>query len=312
MVDQSWRAACARAGMGPRAGGRASAEPRRLEFDQWPAAGASEHAPSRRGRPSTNRNTRSREKGRGMHCPFRQRRRHAPARRTCLNQVHGSSAAAYSSSGIRVRRQSWPWYRVGGSLIGRSMATRMLFRVAGPASLPAVLFTATVIGQAVDRSQPPRLEASAGGFTVRRLTAPIEIDGRAWIAVTPIIAAQTVRAPNGQFAIRLAEETAGGDVERFRVSIVEGSGPPVQVVPGTAANVYITPDSRWIVGEILEAVDVRAWRTYSLSKAFGIAPYVIPRAISADGRRLFIVKRACPFDCRDIPDEYYEIRFPEI
>ena len=184
-----------------------------------------------------------------------------------------------------------------------------LFKAARLVSLPAVLSSAMAIGQAVDRFQPPRADPSAGGFTVRRLAAPVDVDGRAWIAVTPISGTQTASAPNAQFAIRL-EEAASGDIVFFRVWFVEGGRPPVQIDPGTAAYAFITPDSRWIIVGTLEAIDVRDWRRYSLSKAFDIRSYVIPRAISADGRRLFIVRQACPFDCRDIPDEYYEIGFP--
>jgi hypothetical protein len=34
------------------------------------------------------------------------------------------------------------------------------------------------------------------------------------------------------------------------------------------------------------------------------------RAISADGRRLFISQRDCPFDCRNVPEKFYEIQLP--
>jgi hypothetical protein len=165
--------------------------------------------------------------------------------------------------------------------------------------------------QAVDRSQPPRIEASAGGFTVRRLDKPVMIDGRTWIAVEEIIGAQTVRAPNGQFAIRL-EETPSVEVVRFRVWFIQNGGTPVLIAPGTAIFSWITPDSRWIISGTLEAIDVKAWRAYSLSKAFNIEPYVLLRAISADGRRLVISRAPCWVDCRalGIADEYYEIGFP--
>jgi predicted alpha/beta superfamily hydrolase len=200
------------------------------------------------------------------------------------------------------------WYRdkanKGCALTGVTRAIALVTAIGG-----ATLYGSTAGPQVVDRSQPPRIDASTGGFAVRRLAAPVEVDGRSWIEVTPIVGAGTVRAPDGQFAIAL-EEAGSGDVVYFRVSIIEGGGAPVQVLPGTGTYAFITPDSRWIIAGTLEAVDVRNWRRYSLSRAFDIGAYVIPRAISADGRRLFIVKRACPFDCRDIPDEYYEVEFP--
>jgi hypothetical protein len=168
---------------------------------------------------------------------------------------------------------------------------------------------ATARAQAVDRFQPPRVEASAPGFTVHRLSSPVTIDGQTWIAVQPIIGAQTVRAPNGEFAITL-EETTSVEIVHFRILFTASGVAPVQVDPGLAVYAFITPDSRWIISGTLEVIDVKNWRKYSLSKAFNIAPYVIVRAISRDGQRLVISQQDCPFDCRNFPDQYYEIRFP--
>ena len=163
--------------------------------------------------------------------------------------------------------------------------------------------------QVVDRSQPPAVQPSEGGFTVRRLPGPVEVDGRAWIAVAPIIEARTVSAPNRQFAIRL-EEATSVDIVFFRIWFSEDGRAPVQVNPGSAAYAYITPDSRWVISGTLEAIDVRNWRAYSLSKAFNIRAFVVLEAISADTRKLFIRRQACPFDCQGIPDEYFEIGIP--
>ena len=172
-----------------------------------------------------------------------------------------------------------------------------------------VIPLATNGSQAVDRSMPPRVEASAGGFTIRSLTGPVTIDGKAWIAVGPIFSTGTVRAPNGQFAITLAEASSV-EVVHFRITFAEGGRPPVQIDPGTAVYAYITPDSRWIINGTLEFTDVRNWQKYSLSKAFNIEPFVVLKAISSDGRRLFISQQDCAFDCRNFPNKYYEITFP--
>jgi hypothetical protein len=163
--------------------------------------------------------------------------------------------------------------------------------------------------QAIDRSQPPRVEASAGGFTARRLDNPITVDGRVWIPVKEIIGVQTVRAPSRQFAIKL-EEASSVEVGHFRVWFIQNDGTAVLIAPGTAIYSFITPDSRWIINGTLEAIDVRDWRAYSLSKAFNIEPYVILDAISADGRRLLISQRPCWVDCGSFPAKYYEIGFP--
>ena len=163
--------------------------------------------------------------------------------------------------------------------------------------------------QAVDRSQPPRVETAAGGFTVVRLDNPVTIDGKTWTAVKPISEARTLRAPNGQFAITL-EEATSVEVVHFRVWFTGAAGPRVQLDPGNAVYAFITPDSRWIISGTLEVVDVRNWRAYSLSKVFNIQPYVILRAVSRDGRRLFISQQPCPFDCQGVPGTYYEIGLP--
>jgi hypothetical protein len=181
----------------------------------------------------------------------------------------------------------------------------LLAAMTGIAWLPNL----TATPQAVDRSRPPRIEESAGGFSVRRLTEPVVVDGRTWIAVESIIGAQTVRASNGQFSITL-EEASSVEVVRFRISFTEGRGVPVQVDPGTAVYAFITPDSRWIITGTLEVIDVRNWRKYSLSKAFNVEAFVGLRAISADGRRLFVSQRDCPFDCRNVPEKFYEIQLP--
>ena len=182
--------------------------------------------------------------------------------------------------------------------------------------LAAIIGFATVRGATqdvprADRSKPPSVVEAPDGFTVRRLSGPVPIDGHTWIAIETANAAGRVRAPNARFTLTLEEaKDHAGDVVRFRIFFTEGGGARVQLHPGVAAYAYITPDSRWIVSDPLDVVDVRNWRKYSLSKSFNIASYIIPRAISADGRRLFISRQACPFDCQNIPHEYFEIGFP--
>jgi hypothetical protein len=169
---------------------------------------------------------------------------------------------------------------------------------------------ATPAAQA-DRSTPPSVDASAGGFTVRRLPGPITIDGRVWTEVQPIIGETTVRAPNGQFTLTL-EESTSVEIVRFRISITEGKGTPVPLDPGDAIFVFITPDSRWIFVDPIDVIDVRDWRRYNLSTLFDVDRFVLVRAISVDGQRLFISSQPCPFDCPNSSNEYYEIGFPAI
>lgn len=167
------------------------------------------------------------------------------------------------------------------------------------------------LAQAGDRSMPPRAAEGTGGFTIRRLAEAPVIDGRTWIEThDQVMTTGTSRAPNGQFTLIMEDAPdRGGDVARFAIYFSDGRAPRVLLDPDVAYT-YISPDSRWIISEPLEAIDVTTWIKYSLSKAFNIEPYVVMRAISPDRRRLYISRQACPFDCRHIPDEHYEIRFP--
>jgi hypothetical protein len=183
--------------------------------------------------------------------------------------------------------------------------------------LAAIIGFATVEvatqGQRADRSKPPSALDSAGGFTVRRLSAPVAIDGRTWIAIESGSTAGLLRAPNARFTLTLDEaKEHAGDVVRFRISFIERGGKRVQLDSALSAYAYISSDSRWIISEPLEVVDVVNWRRYSLSKSFNVDPYIVLRAISADGRRLFVSRQPCAFDCQHLPHEYFEIGFPAI
>jgi hypothetical protein len=172
--------------------------------------------------------------------------------------------------------------------------------------LPAAMHGA----QGGNRSKPPAAQASAAGLAIRRLPGPVTVDGRQWVAATPIVGRQTVSAPNGQFTLTLDEPNAEGDVVRFRPLFTEDGRAPVQLTPDVVSYALITADSRWIVLEPLDVIDVASWRRYTLARVFDIQPYVSPQAISADGRRLVVSRRDCPFDCRDRPSEYYELELP--
>jgi hypothetical protein len=119
---------------------------------------------------------------------------------------------------------------------------------------------------AADRSKPPIAGVSAGGFTVRRLSGPVAIDGRTWLAIDPIFGPKTVPARNGEFTISLTGSIDEGDPGRSRLTLVERGGQPVALAAGPVSYAYVTDDSRWILFEPLEVIDVRAWRRYSLGK----------------------------------------------
>jgi len=173
-----------------------------------------------------------------------------------------------------------------------------------------LLMSVALLAQTVDRSRPPLVTSSTDGFTVRRLPGPVVSDGRAWIEAEPIIGVQSVRAANGGFTITLSAPNDQGDVERYRVQFTAAGGRAIALTDQFVSYVFVTRDSRWIFLEPLDAIDVRAWRRYNLSAAFGIQAYVSIRAVSADGRRLIVSRSDCAIDCRSIPDQYYEITIP--
>jgi len=163
----------------------------------------------------------------------------------------------------------------------------------------------------VDRSSPPIADASAGGFTARRLPGLVPIDGREWISVRTIGPGEAAASRSGGYSVSLRQPTDEGDLERAHPLFERPGEPAVSLAPGVVAYAYVTVDGKWIFVEPLDVIDVSTWRRYSLSGRLGIEPYIAMRAISADGRRLIVSRRDCAFDCQTIQDEYYEIVIPE-
>jgi hypothetical protein len=184
-----------------------------------------------------------------------------------------------------------------------------VLRGASPVAIVMFAGVAALATQSVDRSRPPTFFDGDGGFTVRRLADPISVDGRNWIEVRSIATGKGFRAPNGAFTLTFRELADSGELVRDRVFFAEGTRVPVEIERASTYT-YVTPDSRWIVLEPIEVIDVTTWRRYSLSKVFKIEPFVVLRAISSDRRRLYLSRQPCPFDCQHLPHEYYEITFP--
>jgi len=187
-----------------------------------------------------------------------------------------------------------------------------------PALVSASLVLACAAGQTqpIDRSKPPAVVSSTGGFTSRRLTALPDIDGRNWIAAAKVFGPARVSAPNGRFTLTLEaakpnEDT--GDLAGFRLYFAEGPAAAVEIGPAFTNFVFVTGDSRWIItAQQFDAIDVVNWRKYSLREALHVDGFFDIRAVSADGRRLVIATQPCPFDCQNVPnrDPYYEIQLP--
>lgn len=177
-------------------------------------------------------------------------------------------------------------------------------------AISSALNAGLCVAQGIDRSMPPALDTSTGGFTITRLSAPVVIDGQRWIAAQPYFGGEhVVNATSGQFAVMLRDPNDSGDVRRFRATFRELGRSPVSLTPD-AVSWALLADNRWILLESLDVIDTRAWRRYSLAKQSGIAPHASPVAVSADGQRVVIARRDCALDCADIKPEYSEIRLP--
>ena len=75
-------------------------------------------------------------------------------------------------------------------------------------------------------------------------------------------------------------------------------------------QVFVTSDGRYTVTEPLYVLDVREWKQYAVFESLQIPNYTKIEAISRDGKRLFISRRDCAIDCKDVRVEYYELTWP--
>jgi hypothetical protein len=55
---------------------------------------------------------------------------------------------------------------------------------------------------------------------------------------------------------------------------------------------------------------VREWKQYALFESLQIMNYTKIEAIARDGKRLFISRRDCGIDCKDVRVEYYVLTWP--
>jgi hypothetical protein len=139
------------------------------------------------------------------------------------------------------------------------------------------------------------------------------IDGRAWIAanVQTTSSPGTVRVPTRAFSLTLTDcGDHAGDFDRCQLLFHRGRAAPVRIHDGFTGWVFVTPDGRYIVTEPLYVLDVSEWKQYALFEALEIPNYTNIEAISRDGKRLFISRRDCAMDCRDVRVEYYEVTLP--
>ena len=102
----------------------------------------------------------------------------------------------------------------------------------------------------------------------------------------------------------------GGDFDRCHLLFQRGRATPVRIDAGFTGWVFVTPNGRYIVTEPLDVLDVREWKQYALFEVLQISNYTKIEAISRDGVRLFMSRRDCAIDCKDVRVEYYELILP--
>ena len=169
------------------------------------------------------------------------------------------------------------------------------------------------LGQIPDVTKPPPILKSAGQFSATRLSRPPVIDGRAWIAANVQTTSSPGKVPllTQGFSLTLTDcGDHAGDFDRCQLLFQRGRAAPVRIHDGFTGWVFVTPDGRYIVTEPLYVLDVSEWKQYALFEALQIPNYTNIEAISHDGKRLFISRRDCAMDCRDVRVEYYEVTLP--
>jgi hypothetical protein len=178
----------------------------------------------------------------------------------------------------------------------------------------AVLWVeAASLGQIPDVTKTPQIMHEPGLFSAAQLSRPPLIDGREWIAanVQTTSSPRAIPVPTQAFSLTLTDcGDHGGDFERCQLIFRRGRTTPVRIGNGFTGWVFVTPDGRYIVTEPLYVLDVREWKQYALFEALQIPNYTKVEAISRDGKRLFISRRDCAIDCRNVRVEYYELTLP--
>ena len=179
--------------------------------------------------------------------------------------------------------------------------------------LVAIWVETTSLAQSPDVTKSPPIVKPAGQFSAAQLNRPPLIDGREWIAARVETASSLATVPVQTRAFFLTSRDCGdhgGDFERCQLLFQRGQATPVRIDTGFTGWVFVTPDARYVVTEPLYVLDVREWKQYALHESLHIPNYTKIEAVSRDGKRLFISRRDCAIDCKDVRVEYYELTWP--
>lgn len=162
-----------------------------------------------------------------------------------------------------------------------------------------------------DRAKAP-VTFTTSAITFERLAGPVTVDGRSWLAANVIWPGGKADAPDGVFQLALPEVDDAGDVSRGRPMFSARGSQPVALSAEPVAYALISKDARWIFLEPLVAIRTDTWRRYELGLQYGLEPYVVPQAVSPDGRRIVFSRRDCAVDCAGAATEYFELTLPWI
>lgn len=162
-----------------------------------------------------------------------------------------------------------------------------------------------------DRANAP-VTFTASAITFERLAGPVTVDGRNWLAANVVWPGGRAVAPDGLFELTLVEVDDAGDVARGRPAFSARGSQPVLLTAEPVSYALISKDARWIFLEPLVAIRTDTWRRYELDLQYGLVPYVSPRAVSPDGRRIVFSRRDCAADCTGAATEYFVLTLPWI
>jgi hypothetical protein len=106
-------------------------------------------------------------------------------------------------------------------------------------------------------------------------------------------------SPNDRFHLRLTESTNNeGDVAAYLVTLTWKGDDKSRVSLGISTGTVISPDSRYIMLEPLQLIDVDAWKLYDLRKALKLKEgYFMVDRWTKDGKKILVHSVQCPYDC---------------
>lgn len=133
--------------------------------------------------------------------------------------------------------------------------------------------------------------------------------GTQWMKPTGGASPKKVHSPNGAFTVTfqtVKEDT--GDFERHRAHVTWNDGKQQLLNEETVGWAEISPDSKYVAIEPLTLIDVKAWRSFDISKELGIPNYISIHYWSRDGKSIILSQADCAMDCpKDDAFSYWRV-----